>query len=75
MPAIKKLKLSIAAKISRAWPAPTVLLYLTVGSDAQAWKPDRSSLDGGLRHRGYVIFLYLRVIYFSNKAIDSTWPV
>jgi len=39
MPAMKKLKLSIAAKISRAWPAPTVLLYLTVGSDAGAWQP------------------------------------
>jgi len=36
MPAMKKLKLSIAAKISRAWPAPTVLLYLIVGSDAPA---------------------------------------
>ena len=32
MPAMKKLKLSIAAKISRAWPAPTV------GSDAGAWE-------------------------------------
>ena len=30
MPAMKKLKkLSIAVKISRAWPAPTVLFYLT----------------------------------------------
>ena len=38
MPVMKKLKLSIAAKISRAWPAPTVLLYLTVGSEASAWE-------------------------------------
>ncbi|MEY3759397.1 MAG: hypothetical protein RIR39_888 [Pseudomonadota bacterium] len=36
MPAMNKLKLSIAAKISRAWPAPTVLLYLTVNRDAPA---------------------------------------
>jgi len=44
MPAMKKLKLSIAAKISRAWPAPTVLLYLTVGSETPAWEcGDRSS--------------------------------
>jgi hypothetical protein len=36
MPAMNKLKLSIAAKISRAGPAPTVLLYLTVNRDAPA---------------------------------------
>ncbi len=28
MPAMKKLKLSIAAQISRAWPAPTEVLCL-----------------------------------------------
>ena len=39
MPAMKKLKLSIAAKISQAWPAPTVLFYLTVSSEAGAWEP------------------------------------
>ena len=44
MPAMEKLKLSIAAKISRAWPATTVLLYLTYGSEAGAWERVQTSI-------------------------------
>ena len=59
MPAMNKLKLSIAAKISRAWPAPTVVLYLIVGSEGrdtqlelgiQRTSIPRNKLYGTLQH-------------------------